>query len=209
MKKTNLFIFENVCVEFQRKNMGPYSSLIIMNNLWLNFLMKLSEFEKTESIGNFLLRWEIWILQFTFETRSRSRFCDPYTFFVRVCLPLKKKIKSKTFMKKKTIITAIIRVFTMFIDSLSIHSLCSTQAINLIYAKGKHTSTSFGIQRKYSIESKRIKTETKNKSTKKHEKWLWKNEKSNSETLFRTANTIIKHKGGAKLRIQIKQCITR
>ena len=93
MKKTNLFIYENLCVEFQRKNIGPYSSLIIINSLWLTFLMNLSEFEKTEQIGNFLLRWEIWKLQFTFETRSRSRFCDPYTFSVRVCIPLKNEIK--------------------------------------------------------------------------------------------------------------------
>ena len=45
------------------------------------FLLKSTQFEKTSSMVIFLFRWEIWKLNSTFETRSRSQLLWP--FFLR------------------------------------------------------------------------------------------------------------------------------
>ena len=62
------------------------------------FLIKLTQFDKTRSIINFFLfRWEILILNFTFETRNRTRFLLPLHFcssIVEFALFLTKGINS-------------------------------------------------------------------------------------------------------------------
>ena len=45
-----------------------------------SFLIKLTQFEKTGSTVKFLFRWEIRLLNSTFETIGRSRFSRPLHF---------------------------------------------------------------------------------------------------------------------------------